>query len=75
MTIKLTGIYFECTKDAHISAWAFDPPKLKAGEVAQVTEVIVAAENPMYLLAPENGDKPFVVHRNEMLKYGQFVNR
>lgn len=73
--MKLSGIYFECTKDAYISNWSFDPPAMKAGEVAQVTEAIVLVANPLYLLEPEDGSKPFAAHRETMLPFGNFVNR
>ncbi len=70
--MKLSGIFYECKRDAYISSWNFDPPAMKAGDTAKVAEVLVAAPNPLYLFVPENGDKPFAWHREEMLKYGEF---
>ena len=73
--MELTGLYFECDRDAYISSWSFDPPKMKAGEVAKVREEIVGGSNPLYQFVPKNGNKPFAAYKNDMIKYGKFVNR
>jgi hypothetical protein len=71
-TMKIDPIEIRPTQDLRLSTWNFDPPTLRAGEVAHLTRVLLAAgPKTLYEVTRRDGTV-FAAHHHRLVECGAF---